>query len=98
MHPGKSFDKLLNLVEMTHQLACDPEARGCGKLNCIHHFLSAQPHIFMTGELFISFISFAIYSLAECSNLNRHATFILGSCEMLNAVHVFSFCSSWLAE
>ncbi|CAI9761074.1 unnamed protein product [Fraxinus pennsylvanica] len=43
MHKGKSFDELLNLVEMTRQLAC-----GCGKLNHIHHFLSAQPRIFIT--------------------------------------------------
>lgn len=43
------FDNLLNLVEMNHQLACDPEADGCGKLNHIHHFLSTPPHVFMTG-------------------------------------------------
>ncbi|KAF7806150.1 uncharacterized protein G2W53_038311 [Senna tora] len=43
-----SFDELLNLVEMNHQLACDPEAGGCGKLNYIHHFLSQPPHVFMT--------------------------------------------------
>ncbi|KAH1248700.1 Inactive ubiquitin carboxyl-terminal hydrolase 54 [Glycine max] len=43
-----SFDKLLNLVEMNHQLACDLEAGGCGKLNHIHHFLSTPPHVFMT--------------------------------------------------
>ncbi|QCD80904.1 solute carrier family 15 [Vigna unguiculata] len=42
------FDNLLNLVEMNHQLACDPEADGCGKLNHIHHFLSTPPHVFMT--------------------------------------------------
>ncbi|KAL9239545.1 hypothetical protein vseg_013855 [Gypsophila vaccaria] len=41
-----SFDELLNLVEMNHQLACDPEARGCGKLNHIHHILSNAPHVF----------------------------------------------------
>ncbi|KAE9602591.1 putative ubiquitinyl hydrolase 1 transcription factor C2H2 family [Lupinus albus] len=45
-----SFDELLNLVEMNHQLACDLEVGGCGKLNYIHHFLSAQPHVFMTGD------------------------------------------------
>ncbi|XP_059642017.1 uncharacterized protein LOC132283975 isoform X2 [Cornus florida] len=41
-----SFDELLNLVEMNHQLACDPEAGGCGKLNHIHHILSTTPHVF----------------------------------------------------
>lgn len=44
-----SFDELLNLVEMNHQLACDPEAGGCGKLNYIHHILSSPPHVFATG-------------------------------------------------
>ncbi|KAM5570640.1 hypothetical protein ABKV19_011338 [Rosa sericea] len=43
-----SFDELLNLVEMNHQLACDSEAGGCGKLNYIHHILSTQPHVFTT--------------------------------------------------
>ncbi|XP_028784083.1 uncharacterized protein LOC114740118 isoform X2 [Neltuma alba] len=43
-----SFDELLNVVEMNHQLACDPEAGGCGKLNYIHHFLSKPPHVFTT--------------------------------------------------
>ncbi|KAI4342558.1 hypothetical protein MLD38_027175 [Melastoma candidum] len=43
-----SFDELLNLVEMNHQLACDSDVNGCGKLNHIHHFLSAPPHIFTT--------------------------------------------------
>ncbi|GAB2240662.1 hypothetical protein Droror1_Dr00021180 [Drosera rotundifolia] len=41
-----SFDELLNLVEMNHQLACDPEVSGCGKLNHIHHILSTPPHVF----------------------------------------------------
>ncbi|KFK34091.1 hypothetical protein AALP_AA5G101000 [Arabis alpina] len=41
-----SFDELLNLVEMNHQLACDPEAGGCGKLNHIHHILTTPPHVF----------------------------------------------------
>ncbi|XP_022845002.1 uncharacterized protein LOC111368057 [Olea europaea var. sylvestris] len=48
MCPENSFDKLLNLVEMNHQLACDPEDGGCGKLNYIHHILSAPPHVFTT--------------------------------------------------
>ncbi|KAL6566178.1 hypothetical protein OROGR_001793 [Orobanche gracilis] len=48
MCPESSFAKLLNLVEMNHQLACDAEAGGCGKLNYIHHILSAPPHIFTT--------------------------------------------------
>ncbi|KAK8587419.1 hypothetical protein V6N13_086406 [Hibiscus sabdariffa] len=43
-----SFDGLLNLVEMNHQLACDPEAGGCGKLNYVHHILSNPPHVFTT--------------------------------------------------
>ncbi|XP_039013323.1 uncharacterized protein LOC120142942 [Hibiscus syriacus] len=43
-----SFDELLNFVEMNHQLACDPEAGGCGKLNYIHHILSNSPHVFAT--------------------------------------------------
>ncbi|XVF09167.1 hypothetical protein REPUB_Repub07fG0068300 [Reevesia pubescens] len=43
-----SFDELLNLVEMNHQLACDPETGGCGKLNYIHHILSNPPHVFTT--------------------------------------------------
>uniref|UniRef100_A0A7N0VE16 USP domain-containing protein n=1 Tax=Kalanchoe fedtschenkoi TaxID=63787 RepID=A0A7N0VE16_KALFE len=43
-----SFDELLNLVEMNHQVACDPEAGGCGKQNYIHHILSSPPHVFTT--------------------------------------------------
>ena len=35
---------------MNHQLACDPEAGGCGKLNQIHQILSSPPHIFTTGD------------------------------------------------
>lgn len=45
-----SFDELLNVVEMNHQLACDLDVGGCGKLNYIHHFLSAPPHVFTTGD------------------------------------------------
>ncbi|KAM0043851.1 putative tetratricopeptide-like helical domain superfamily, ubiquitin specific protease [Helianthus debilis subsp. tardiflorus] len=48
MCPEGSFDELLNLVEMNHQLACDPEDGGCGKLNYIHHILSTPPHVFTT--------------------------------------------------
>ncbi|KAI3454607.1 hypothetical protein Pfo_011270 [Paulownia fortunei] len=48
MYPENSFDELLNLVEINHQLACDPEAGGCGKLNYIYHILSTAPHIFTT--------------------------------------------------
>ncbi|KAG2311533.1 hypothetical protein Bca52824_023090 [Brassica carinata] len=44
-----SFDELLNLVEMNHQLACDSEAGGCGKPNHIHHILTTPPHVFTTG-------------------------------------------------
>ncbi|KAM1026094.1 hypothetical protein ACFX13_039776 [Malus domestica] len=43
-----SYDELLNHVEMNHQLACDPEAGGCGKLNHIHHILTTPPHVFTT--------------------------------------------------
>ncbi|XP_057514658.1 LOW QUALITY PROTEIN: uncharacterized protein LOC130796340 [Actinidia eriantha] len=43
-----SFEELLDFVEMNHQLACDPEAGGCGKLNYIHHILSSPPHVFTT--------------------------------------------------
>lgn len=50
MCQDSSFDELLNLVEMNHQLACDPDARGCGKHNHIHHFLSTPPHVFTTGS------------------------------------------------
>ena len=45
-----SFDELLNLVEMNHQLACDPKGGGCGEFNYIHHILSTPPHVFTTGE------------------------------------------------
>ncbi|KAI6682958.1 hypothetical protein NL676_028871 [Syzygium grande] len=48
MSAESSFDELLNLVEMNHQLACDPVSGGCGKLNHIHHFLSTAPHVFTT--------------------------------------------------
>ncbi|CAA0836080.1 Ubiquitin carboxyl-terminal hydrolase-related protein [Striga hermonthica] len=48
MCPDGSFDEVLNLVEMNHQLACDPEVGGCGKLNYIHHILSSPPHVFTT--------------------------------------------------
>ncbi|CAA3027694.1 Ubiquitinyl hydrolase 1 [Olea europaea subsp. europaea] len=47
MYPENSFDELLNLIEMNQQLACDPEAGCCGKLNYIHPVLSAQPHVFV---------------------------------------------------
>ncbi|PKA49357.1 hypothetical protein AXF42_Ash014259 [Apostasia shenzhenica] len=43
---GRSFDELLRNVEMNHQLPCDKEAGGCGKLNSIYHILSAPPHVF----------------------------------------------------
>jgi hypothetical protein len=51
MSPESSFDQLLNHVERSHQLACDPDAGGCGELNYIHHILSTPPHVFTTGEL-----------------------------------------------
>nr|GMC50646.1 Inactive ubiquitin carboxyl-terminal hydrolase [Ipomoea batatas] len=48
MHKKRSFDELMDLVERIHGqlLACDPDANGCGKLNCIHYFLSTAPHVF----------------------------------------------------
>ncbi|XP_029117313.2 LOW QUALITY PROTEIN: uncharacterized protein [Elaeis guineensis] len=48
MCPDSCFDELLKIVEMNHQLACDPDARGCGKPNYIHHILSSPPHVFTT--------------------------------------------------
>lgn len=51
--PESSFDQLLNHVERSHQLACDPDAGGCGELNYIHHILSTPPHVFTTGELLV---------------------------------------------
>ncbi|XP_047966765.1 uncharacterized protein LOC125211110 isoform X1 [Salvia hispanica] len=48
VRPESSFDELLYMVEMNHQLACDPEDGGCGKLNYIHHILSSPPHVFTT--------------------------------------------------
>ncbi|XP_043704226.1 uncharacterized protein LOC122654281 isoform X2 [Telopea speciosissima] len=48
MSSDSSFDELLKLVEMHHQLACDPEVGGCGELNYIHHILSSAPHVFTT--------------------------------------------------
>ncbi|KAG5618238.1 hypothetical protein H5410_018062 [Solanum commersonii] len=46
--PESSFDALLNLVEMNHQLSCNSEVGGCGKLNYVHHILSTPPHVFTT--------------------------------------------------
>ncbi|KAE8695067.1 hypothetical protein F3Y22_tig00110745pilonHSYRG00236 [Hibiscus syriacus] len=48
MRAESSFDDLLNLVEMNHQLTCDPEAGGCGKLNYFHHLISNSPQVFTT--------------------------------------------------
>ncbi|XP_043726329.1 uncharacterized protein LOC122672887 isoform X2 [Telopea speciosissima] len=48
MCSDSSFDELLKLVEMNHQLVCDPEVGGCGELNYIHHILSSLPHVFTT--------------------------------------------------
>ncbi|KAL6559455.1 hypothetical protein OROGR_004572 [Orobanche gracilis] len=42
----KSFDQLLDLVELEDQSACDRRDGGCGKLNYIHHTLSTPPHVF----------------------------------------------------
>lgn len=46
--PDSSFDELLKSVEMNHQLPCDKEIGGCGKLNSIYHSLSDPPHVFTT--------------------------------------------------
>lgn len=76
MYPENSFDDLLNLVEMNYQLACDPEAGGCGKLNYIHHILSNPPHVFTTGGFVIvnikllnfhCFKSFTNYLFSICA-------------------------------
>ncbi|CAA2959784.1 uncharacterized protein LOC111371309 [Olea europaea var. sylvestris] len=48
MCPKTSFDELLYVVEVIHQLPCDPEVGGCGKLNYIQLVLSAQPYFFTT--------------------------------------------------
>lgn len=59
MCPESSFDELLNLVEMNHQLSCNSEVGGCGKLNYIHHILSTPPHVFTTGiNSLLIFLSF----------------------------------------
>lgn len=44
------MDELLKLVDMNHQLACDTETGGCGRLNHIHHLLHAAPCVFTTGK------------------------------------------------
>lgn len=70
MCPENSFDELLNLVEMHHQLACDPEAGGCGKPNYIHHILSTPPHVFTTGYFLMTYASnFISVSLSYDFNL-----------------------------
>lgn len=46
----------MNLVERNYLLACDPDAGGCGKLNCIHHFLSTPPDVFTIGITFLHFL------------------------------------------
>ncbi|KAL5544361.1 hypothetical protein UlMin_008145 [Ulmus minor] len=43
---ASKFDELLNLVDMNHQLACDPDAGGCGVQNYIHRTISTPPHVF----------------------------------------------------
>jgi hypothetical protein len=45
------MDKLLNLVNMNHQLSCDIETGGCGRQNHIHHLLHTAPNVFTTGKL-----------------------------------------------
>ncbi|XP_019152794.1 PREDICTED: uncharacterized protein LOC109149467 isoform X2 [Ipomoea nil] len=46
MHKKRSFDELMNLLLRDYLLVCDPDANGCGKLNCINHFLLTPPHVF----------------------------------------------------
>ncbi|XP_020577341.1 uncharacterized protein LOC110022634 isoform X2 [Phalaenopsis equestris] len=48
MSVENTFDELLKTVEMNHQLPCDIEVGGCGKLNSIFHILAAPPHVFTT--------------------------------------------------
>ncbi|XP_057857330.2 uncharacterized protein LOC131066556 isoform X1 [Cryptomeria japonica] len=48
MYIESSLDELLKFVEMNHQLACDAETGGCGRLNYIHHLLGAAPRVFTT--------------------------------------------------
>lgn len=55
-----AFDKLLKIVEMKHQLACDKEDGGCGEQNYIRHIISNPPHVFITGNL-LGIIEFAFY-------------------------------------
>ncbi|PKU74290.1 uncharacterized protein LOC110094340 [Dendrobium catenatum] len=43
-----SFDELLKTVDMNHQLLCNMESGGCGKLNSIFHILAAPPNVFIT--------------------------------------------------
>lgn len=74
-----SFDELLNLVEMNHQLACDPEAGGCGKLNYIHHILSSPPHVFATGGFTVieRFVILLIQSSACCKSFTSiHGSYL----------------------
>lgn len=67
-----SFEELLNLVEMNHQLACDPEAGGCGKLNYIHHILSTPPHVFTTGDFWLLMaIQFSSYEKIKENKIKR---------------------------
>jgi hypothetical protein len=44
------MDKLLKLVDMNHQLACDIDTGGCGLQNHIHHLLRAAPRVFTIGN------------------------------------------------
>lgn len=80
--PDSSFDELLKNVEMNHQLPCDPDSDGCGKMNYVHHFLSNVPHVFTTGFSCFSTIGLD-YLLCDA---NVHFV------EYLNRG-----CSSWLA-
>lgn len=76
-----SFEELLNLVEMNHQLACDPETGGCGKLNYIHHILSTPPHVFTTGDisLFLD-LDFYFFSLDTKRKESEEIKVLWGYC------------------
>ena len=100
MCPESSFDELLNLVEMNHQLACDPEAGGCGKLYYIHHILSTPPHVFTTG-IYLFFWFFSVFCLnARVNWMSKELLFlfIVDIAEDLNYLFAYASFSFGLAE
>lgn len=53
---------------MSHQLACDVDAGGCGKLNHIHHILSTVPKFLTIGDVcqifnYFDFSSHMVFSI-----------------------------------